>query len=87
MAGQVEYRRSKVGDHDAEATADFMPALDIAKCTNDTYPRSGMPVRVDSLTDYESTVAGFCNPGGRDKIETALPHFDEANSSRGRQGS
>ena len=59
-----------------------MPALDIADCINETCPWSGKPVQADSLTEYDGMVVGFCNPGCRDKFETAIRHFEEAKRSR-----
>ncbi|ESR26355.1 hypothetical protein [Lutibaculum baratangense] len=53
-------------------------SLDIADCVNDTCPWSGDPVRADALTLYRGRVVGFCNPGCRDKFETAIAHFDAA---------
>ncbi len=47
----------------------------IEDCINDTCPWSGKPVQPDSLTVYDGQVVGFCNPGCRDKFETAIRHF------------
>ena len=47
-------------------------------CVNETCPWSGTPVRADSLTIYRGAVVGFCNPGCRDKFETAAKAFDAA---------
>lgn len=52
--------------------------LDLADCVNATCPWSGKPVQADSLTTYGGRVVGFCNPGCRDKFETAIGHFDTA---------
>jgi len=51
-------------------------APDIADCVNQTCPWSGKPVAPDSLTVYRGQVVGFCNPGCRDKFETAVAQFD-----------
>jgi hypothetical protein len=45
---------------------------------NETCPWSGRPVSPDSLTLYRGAVVGFCNPGCRDKFETAAQAFDAA---------
>ena len=66
-----------------DATGRTMPALDIADCINETCPWSGKPVQADSLTEYGAQVVGFCNPGCRDKFETAVRHFEDAEASRG----
>ncbi|MCL6729438.1 glutathione S-transferase [Sphingomonas hankyongi] len=50
--------------------------LDIEDCVNDVCPWSGKPVSADSLTTYRGNVVGFCNPGCRDKFETAAKAFD-----------
>ena len=63
-----------------------MPALDIADCINETCPWSGKPVQANSLTEYGDQVVGFCNPGCRDKFETAVRHFENAEAP-GRHGS
>ena len=36
------------------------------KTINRFCPRSGEPVKDDSLTEYRDHVVGFCNPGCRD---------------------
>ncbi len=63
-----------------QSLTELRPArpLDIADCVNETCPWSGKPVSPDSLTRYKGQVVGFCNPGCRDKFETALRHFDAA---------
>lgn len=33
------------------------------KAINKFCPRSGKPVKTDSLTEYRGHVVGFCNPG------------------------
>ena len=38
----------------------------------------GKPVQADSLTGYDGKVAGFCNPGCRDRFEAAIRHFEQA---------
>ena len=57
-------------------------ALRIEDAVNDTCPWSGKPVAADSLTRYAGAVVGFCNPGCRDKFETALRHFENALQAR-----
>ena len=52
--------------------------LDISDCINETCPWSGKPVSGDSLTRYGGQVVGFCNPGCRDKFDTATRHFEQA---------
>ena len=52
--------------------------LNIEDCVNETCPWSGKPVSPDSLTVYKGQVVGFCNPGCRDKFETASRQFDKA---------
>lgn len=52
--------------------------LKIEDCVNETCPWSGKPVSADSLTEYRGRVIGFCNPGCRDKFESATAHFDKA---------
>jgi len=48
----------------------------IVLCVNRTCPWSGKPVSADSLTMYRGKVVGFCNPGCREKFETATDAFD-----------
>jgi YHS domain-containing protein len=48
----------------------------IVLCVNRTCPWSGKPVSADSLTMYRGKVVGFCNPGCREKFETATHSFD-----------
>ncbi|BDA86614.1 hypothetical protein Sa4125_41560 [Aureimonas sp. SA4125] len=50
----------------------------IEDAVNDVCPWSGKPVSPDSLTLYKGAVVGFCNPGCRDKFDTALTHFEGA---------
>ena len=48
------------------------------EAVNDTCPWSGEPIAADSLTRYAGAVVGFCNPGCRDKFESAAAAFDTA---------
>ena len=48
----------------------------LADAINDVCPWSGKPVWADSLTHYRGHVAGFCNPGCRDKFVAATGMFD-----------
>jgi len=50
--------------------------LRLEDCVNTHCPWSGEPVSADSLTLYKGQVVGFCNPGCREKFETALRAFD-----------
>ncbi len=52
--------------------------LNLADCVNDVCPWSGDPVSADSLIRYQGKVVGFCNPGCRDKFDTATRAFDAA---------
>jgi YHS domain-containing protein len=52
--------------------------LRLEDCVNEVCPWSGKPVSADSLTTYEGKVVGFCNPGCRDKFETATNAFAAA---------
>ena len=52
--------------------------LNIEDAVNETCPWSGKPVAADSLTLYRGFTVGFCNPGCRDKFETAVRHFEAA---------
>ena len=63
-----------------------MKDLDIADCINDTCPWSGKPVQADSLTEFDGRVVGFCNPGCRDKFETAVRQFRRARRQADRRG-
>lgn len=60
--------------------------LDIADAVNETCPWSGKPIAGDSLTTYKGRVVGFCNPGCRDKFETAVEHFEAAISRQATRG-
>jgi hypothetical protein len=55
-----------------------MPDLKLDDCVNQVCPWSGKPVSADSLTRYRGRVVGFCNPGCRDKFDTAASAFDAA---------
>ena len=57
-------------------------ALAIEDCVNDVCPWSGKPVSADSLTFYSGKVVGFCNPGCRDKFDSATQAFDAAIEGR-----
>ena len=52
--------------------------LRLEDAVNDSCPWSGKPIAADSLTRYRDAVVGFCNPGCRDKFETAVAHFEAA---------
>lgn len=52
--------------------------LAIEDAVNETCPWSGKPVAADSLTLYRGHVVGFCDPGCRDKFETAVSAFEAA---------
>ena len=54
----------------------------IEDAVNETCPWSGKPIAADSLTRYAGAVVGFCNPGCRDKFDTAVTHFEQALASR-----
>ena len=53
-----------------------MSASEINEVINTRCPWSSKPVSEDSLTRYRGRVVGFCNPGCRDKFETAMRIFD-----------
>ena len=61
-------------------------SLDLADCVNDVCPWSGKPVAADSLTRYRGKVVGFCNPGCRDKFETAAALFENCIAAEARGG-
>jgi hypothetical protein len=42
------------------------------KAINKYCPRSGKPVRFDSLTRYRGVAVGFCNPGCRDDFSSNI---------------
>ena len=50
--------------------------LRIEDAINDVCPWSGKPVSADSLTRYRGEIVGFCNPGCRDKFDSAADAFD-----------
>lgn len=56
--------------------------LRIEDAVNETCPWSGKPIAADSLTRYGEAIVGFCNPGCRDKFETAVRHFEDALAAR-----
>lgn len=51
--------------------------LNLDDCINNICPWSGKPVSADSLTVYKGQVVGFCNPGCRDKFQTATDVFEK----------
>jgi hypothetical protein len=57
--------------------------LKLADAVNTGCPWSGKPIQNDSLTLYRGEVVGFCNPGCRDKFESATRLFDTAIEKRG----
>ena len=57
-------------------------SLRLEDCVNDVCPWSGKPVSPDSLTFYGGKVVGFCNPGCRDKFDSATKAFDAAIEGR-----
>ena len=59
-----------------------MNELKLSDCINTHCPWSGEPVSADSLTLYQGTVVGFCNPGCRDKFEKATAAFDSASQGK-----
>ena len=60
--------------------------LRIEDCVNDVCPWSGKPVSPGSLTLYKGAVVGFCNPGCRDKFDTALTLFEDALKKQAHHG-
>lgn len=56
--------------------------MSLADAVNETCPWSGKPIAADSLTHYAGAVVGFCNPGCRDKFESAVRHFEGALAAR-----
>jgi YHS domain-containing protein len=56
--------------------------LRLEDCVNDTCPWSGKPVSADSLTLYKGKVVGFCNPGCRERFESAARAFDQVIESK-----
>ena len=59
-----------------------MSDLKLEDCVNDVCPWSGKPVSGDSLTLYRGKVVGFCNPGCREKFESATRVFDQVIESK-----
>ena len=57
-------------------------ALRLEDAINETCPWSGKPITGDSLTFYRGQTVGFCNPGCRDKFESAVDTFDAALKER-----
>ena len=53
-----------------------MSASEINEVVNTHCPWSGKPVSPDSLTRYRGHLVGFCNPGCRDKFESATRALD-----------
>jgi len=49
---------------------------------NELCPWSGNPIAADSLTRYRGAVVGFCNPGCRDKFDSAIAAFEQALQTR-----
>ena len=74
-AGRVAAGLNWAGDRNPLGSSD-MGDLDLSNCINKTCPWSGKPVAADSLTSYRGHVVGFCNPGCREKFETATGQFD-----------
>ena len=56
--------------------------LRIENSVNQSCPWSGKPVSEDSLTLYKGKVVGFCNPGCREKFESATRALDQAIESK-----
>ena len=79
---RVELRQWVLELYSRETKEGTMRALDIADCINETCPWSGKPVQAGSLTEYDGHVVGFCNPGCRDKFESAVRYFEEAKASQ-----
>lgn len=52
--------------------------LRIEDAVNDVCPWSGKPIAADSLTLYNGSVVGFCNPDCRDKFASAINAFEAA---------
>lgn len=52
--------------------------LRLDDAVNEACPWSGKPISADSLTRYKGKVVGFCNPGCRDKFDTAVSQFEAA---------
>ena len=71
-------RSSRTTAPHSPAAAGANDGLSISECVNDTCPWSGEPVSADSLTRYQGRVVGFCNPGCRDRFDTAVRVFGQA---------
>jgi hypothetical protein len=56
--------------------------LTLDQAVNEACPWSGKPVAADALTFYRGAVVGFCNPGCRDKFDSATRHFEAALAAR-----
>ncbi|GJE15590.1 glutathione S-transferase [Methylobacterium marchantiae] len=56
--------------------------LRIEDAVNEVCPWSGKPIAADSLTLYNGSVVGFCNPGCRDKFAAAVNAFEAALQAR-----
>ena len=69
---RVELRHWVLELYSRDTKEGTMRALAIADCINETCPWSGKPVQAGSLTEYDGHVVGFCNPGCRDKFESAV---------------
>lgn len=63
-----------------------MAPLRIGQSVNSHCPWPGLPVKADSLTRYRGHVVGVCNPGCRDRFDTALAGFDRAIDALGTAG-
>jgi hypothetical protein len=59
-----------------------MNELDSKAAINTHCPWSGKPISPDALTLYAGQVVGFCNPGCRDKFNSAVQCFDKAIASQ-----
>ena len=79
---RVELRQWVLELYSRETKEGTMRALDIADCINETCLWSGKLVQAGSLTEYDGHVVGFCNPGCRDKFESAVRCFEEAKASQ-----
>jgi hypothetical protein len=60
--------------------------LRIEDAVNETCPWSEKPITEDALTTYKGAVVGFCNPGCRDKFDTAARHFEAALTRQATRG-
>ena len=57
-------------------------SLDLADRVSAVRPRSGKPVAAGSLKLYRGSVAGFRDPGCRDRFEKAAGMFETAIAAR-----